>query len=635
MKKSEIEAETIDKKEEAIEVIAEDAVEIEKETEKENRKNDLLIKVTEALSIFLIFFLSVSFMEIILVKVFGIPFYWRPIVYTFGYTLIISGLLSFVRKKSVQRILIIIVLLLITLLYLSETVFYVAFSRVALLNDLKNLNELAGVKGTISDFLSYNLFWYSLPLIVTGVAMYLRRKAPKPVNNVSWKIPLIMLVVGIFMVSGLNAFNSKVRIDENKLKFRNPTLYFKEYGLLETIGKEISSKVMPAEKTPNASIGRQIEENLVYLPEPNEMTNAFLGKNLIFIEGESIAPYAIDPILTPTLYKLKTEGTYFSNYYSSRPNTMNSEYAILTSAYFDDNRFYMEQEDTMPTLFSQINYSASSFHNNRGDFYQRAIRMPNLGFDVHYAAEELDTYPISDTDYASDVALFENAVEYIKPNESPFFSYFITISAHSSYKISDRPTLKDNFKVVQSVYPDYDPSLQSYLAGTMVTDQGVKVLFDYLEENDLLEDTVIAMAGDHYPYALDKVAPDVLNKQYGLGELEKHKVPFMIWDSSKPSKENDSLMTNIDILPTLSNMFNLDLQYAMGKDIYSSNKNDVMVDWFDFRSFSVLTPEGGYDAETGEIIGNLTQKEVDELQELSYERNELISDDYTRNRIRK
>ena len=51
--------------------------------------------------------------------------------------------------------------------------------------------------------------------------------------------------------------------------------------------------------------------------------------NLIYICAESFSTAAIDPELTPTLYKLANSGFVFNNFYNSfRNTTTNGEYAF-------------------------------------------------------------------------------------------------------------------------------------------------------------------------------------------------------------------------------------------------------------------------------------------------------------------
>lgn len=49
----------------------------------------------------------------------------------------------------------------------------------------------------------------------------------------------------------------------------------------------------------------------------NEYTGQFEGYNLILITAESYAPYAVDKDITPTLYKMLNEGYHFTNFYTN------------------------------------------------------------------------------------------------------------------------------------------------------------------------------------------------------------------------------------------------------------------------------------------------------------------------------
>lgn len=67
----------------------------------------------------------------------------------------------------------------------------------------------------------------------------------------------------------------------------------------------------------------------------NEYTGMFAGYNVIQIVLEGFSGYAIDPELTPTLYKLSTQGFVFSNYYTTLhyTSTSNGECQTLLGLY--------------------------------------------------------------------------------------------------------------------------------------------------------------------------------------------------------------------------------------------------------------------------------------------------------------
>ena len=61
----------------------------------------------------------------------------------------------------------------------------------------------------------------------------------------------------------------------------------------------------------------------------NEMTGIFKGKNLIMITAEAFSGYIIDPVKTPTLYRLANNGIQFTDYYQqASAGTTGGEYQI-------------------------------------------------------------------------------------------------------------------------------------------------------------------------------------------------------------------------------------------------------------------------------------------------------------------
>ena len=66
--------------------------------------------------------------------------------------------------------------------------------------------------------------------------------------------------------------------------------------------------------------------------EKNEKTGIFAGCNLIQITAEGFSHLAIDPELTPTLYRLQNEGMQFPNFYTAYwgVSTSDGEYVNLT-----------------------------------------------------------------------------------------------------------------------------------------------------------------------------------------------------------------------------------------------------------------------------------------------------------------
>ena len=94
-----------------------------------------------------------------------------------------------------------------------------------------------------------------------------------------------------------------------------------------------------------------------------------------------------------------------------------------------------------------------------------------------------------------------------------------------------------------------------------------------------MEETVIAIVGDHYPYGLtpeeiSEFKGHIIDEEYELFESS-----MIIWNPEMKGETVDKLCSNMDVLPTLSNLFGLeyDSRLLMGKDIFSSDEGFVVL----------------------------------------------------------
>ena len=157
-----------------------------------------------------------------------------------------------------------------------------------------------------------------------------------------------------------------------------------------------------------------------------------------------------------------------------------------------------------------------------------------------------------------------------------------------------------NWDMVKSM--PYSNKAKSYLAANIELDKAVERLLEKLEEAGKLEDTVIIISGDHFPYGLTLNEINELSKFKRDNTFEKYRMPLLIWSGSmeKPVKV-DKLGSSLDILPTVLNLFGVeyDSRLLMGRDILSDSENIAI---FSDRSF--ITSKGKYNAITGEFIKN-------------------------------
>ena len=114
----------------------------------------------------------------------------------------------------------------------------------------------------------------------------------------------------------------------------------------------------------------------------NEYTGIFKGKNLILLTAEGFSGYVIDPELTPTLYKLSTEGFIFNNFYTPiwYVSTSDGEFVETTGLIPKSGvwSYTKVAKNYMPFAFGNqfqaLGYKTYAFHNNTYTYYTVTAR---------------------------------------------------------------------------------------------------------------------------------------------------------------------------------------------------------------------------------------------------------------------
>ena len=237
--------------------------------------------------------------------------------------------------------------------------------------------------------------------------------------------------------------------------------------------------------------------------ETNKYTGIFKDKNLIMIMMESIDESLVNKEVMPTLTKLAKNGFNFKNRYApffGGAMTINSEFASISGLYsivYDKAIYNYNENDfkySLPSLFKENGYTVNSIHMNDGNFYNRNNFHASLGFDKHYALyqQSFEGNFVFDSQIASN----DDSYDLIKFSDK-FMTFITTYSAHVPYTNSDmcKKLIDDNKDLVVD---DEELTCLRLLANE--TDNFIKVLIDRLEEDDLLDDTVLVLFSDHYSY---------------------------------------------------------------------------------------------------------------------------------------
>ena len=341
----------------------------------------------------------------------------------------------------------------------------------------------------------------------------------------------------------------------------------------------------------------------------NEYTGLFEGKNLILITAESFSPYIIDAERTPTLYKLATEGFRFTNFYTPLwgVSTSDGEFVTTTSlvpkmgvwSYTEIADNYMPY--ALGSLFTQMGARSIAFHDHDYTYYNRQYSYPNMGYEYYGQGGGLD---LESQWPESDLEMMEATVP-VFADEDYFHVYYLTVSGHLNYSYLGNSMAAKHRDEVEDL--DYSEAVRAYLACNMELEYALESLLDQLEAAGKLDDTVIALAADHYPYGL---STEEYAELRGVDELDEefelYRNAFLLWTPGIEPVEVDTACSNLDILPTLLNLFGIeyDSRLLMGTDIFGDISPIVL-----FYDHSFITDKAFYNAMTGEVTPR-TDEEV-------------------------
>lgn len=360
--------------------------------------------------------------------------------------------------------------------------------------------------------------------------------------------------------------------------------------------------------------------NSVAPTRKNEYTGMFEGYNVIQIVIEGFSGYAIDPELTPTLYKLTHEGFVFNNYYTALhfTSTSNGECQTLLGLYpFNGYPATMTRTGELGTncyfsLAQQLGrkgYRCLGYHAN-SEMYGRSASHNNLGYDWHQFGEGFEGLDLRDNGELQwpqkDTVMVQASADDFINSDQPFHVYYLTISGHMPY--SNNRVVRPYEEIVRAL--PYSETTQNYIATVMEADRALELLLQKLEAAGKLDKTLIVATGDHIPYFNVDTLEELTGQKFGSSKdleylhedslnFDVYRNSLILWSASMEEPVVvDKPCCQVDILPTVSNLLGLEYDSRMlaGSDMLSDSEGLVV-----FTSRCWITDRGFYNRYTQEF----------------------------------
>lgn len=582
---------------------------------------------------------------------------------------IVLNLITSVFKPKVNKIITYIITIALIIIFGAQIVYYSMYEAIISFFSMMHGGQVTEFMEVIIDVVLRN--WYGILLFIIPLIILIILSKKKvitfeknSIKQIAIKITSVLIIQLIALLC-VNFINTDDMYSNKNLYYNIhvPKVTANRMGLLTTMRLDLQRFIFGFEEKLSVqtnAIPKEEEKdsyNITYIDfdklikneedntikemhkyfssqeasKKNKYTGMFKDKNLIVLVGESFSSLAIREDLTPNLYKLYKEGFQFDNFYTPifPVSTADGEYITDTSLIPKEGvwSFLRVAGNYMPysyaNVFEKQGYSSNAYHNHTATYYERDKYIETMGYNSYLAVgtgleDRMDTSNWPNSDYE----MVKNTVnDYI--NNEKFMAYYMTVSGHMNYTKIGNMMIYRNWDQVKDL--PYSNKAKGYLAANIELDKAVGELLSRLEQAGKLEDTVIVISGDHYPYGLTLGEINELSTFERDDKFEKFRMPFLIWSGSmKGPIKVEKIGSSLDVLPTVLNLFGaeFDSRLLMGRDILSDSDSIVI---FSDRSF--ITDKGRYNSLTEQFTPNegVTVEEgyVDKINTIIYKKYQM------------
>lgn len=552
--------------------------------------------------------LAIPFILIDLFTRYKVEFYglFKPVpnLFTILWIFLVLALSLFTKKrlgKIIYSIFFIISLAiyLVNNIYFSMTGVFFDFSMVLLasegssylLDSIKNCNSL--------------VYLLLIPIIFS---FFVSLKVFPKHEKGHYKALVISIFAFIILHSITPVFLGKANEELTWSTWRNPrNIYIsfndnnkslKVSGLYEYTARGFYMTFLKSKQTVNEQDIAFLKEE--YSKENDKKKNRYTGKqkgnNLIIVQLEGVDSWLINKNDTPTLYNMMRNSINFTNhysYYNGGGSTFNSEFAVntgfITPLSYTQNAYTFNKNSfpySLAHLFKNEGYSVNAFHMNTKEFYSRGTNYKNWGYDNYYGLVDLGTY--KDNSYYLDRELILNEDFNEKMfSDKPFVDYIITYTNHMPFSSE-----KGNCKMLLDLDSEENENVSYDLneedcarRQAKETDYMMELLLNELKTRNLYNNTTIVVLTDHYLYTLsDKT---ILDKYKNTSNNLINYTPFFIWNNGKDKKTVKTVTSQLNVLPTILNLFGIDYNPVnyIGGDALDNNYQKIVFfsdySWYD------------------------------------------------------
>jgi len=325
------------------------------------------------------------------------------------------------------------------------------------------------------------------------------------------------------------------------------------------------------------------EINLDYPLKPIEQKNDYKKYNIVFLMGESLRADMLNPKVMPQTYAFSKKAIRFDQHYSGGNGTRMAMFAAFYGLYGNYwFNFLHEQKD--PVLMDllikngyQINvYSSSKFSYPEFDKTIFSGLSPSQLHDSSELEKGLVSWKFDQLNVDKMLNFIENT-----DKSRPFMTFMFFESPHAIYYFPPENEICKNyleeFNYAQDdIKKDIQLIKNRYINSCNHLDSQYAKVLKYLEDNNLLDSTIVVLTGDHGEEFMEK-------GRWGHNSTfseEQTRTPLVLWIPGQSPRAIDSITSHLDIpatLMTLLGVTNPPQDYSEGIDLLGKNVRNYTV----------------------------------------------------------
>jgi phosphoglycerol transferase MdoB-like AlkP superfamily enzyme len=530
----------------------------------------------------------------------------------------IAAVAIFFRKLTRIKFLLLMDFIISFILF-ADTIYFIYFKDIISAAAIRNSFLLKDVGTSVFSVIRPQFFLYFLDLITFIPILKFYSKSQSVDCCIEKRTAIAFLVLSISVTLNVKYFEELTKEQPRLLSTMSNKIYIAKvlgnlnFHVIDTY-KYISTHSGKSKLTEVRK--KEIETFLASKSskEVKMLKAVGRGKNLIVIQVEALQQFIINnkvngEEITPNLNKFIKKSLYFDNFYYqvAEGNTSDAEFMVNNSLYPAASgaayyRYSNVNYSSLPAKLKEVGYYTSVLHGNSEGFWNRNVMYKSMHFDDFYGESSFNMderigMGLSDESFLNQTLI---KLDHFK---KPFYSFLVTLSSHHPYKGNKN---FDEFKVGQLE----GSMLGDYLKSIHYADTQLGNFLNRLKEKGYWENSIIVIYGDHnaMPKQKDEEVFKFLGQEYidDVAWLKQQKVPFLIhFPGDKNKGINHTLCGQMDVLPTLVNIFDLKETPCFGRDIMN-RKDRFLI----FRNGSltdgnfvyIASSDTFYDMNTGSII---------------------------------